>query len=219
MKISGAIFDMDGTLTDSMYVWQDIGRRYLVSCGVDPHESLWDDIKNMSLRQTTDYFISEYGLAKSREDIYHGINSLVEPMYRDEVLPKDGVIALLKMLSAKGVKMCVATATDRYLAEMALERNGLIDFFSEIFTCNIVGAGKDRPVIYEKALEHLGTLKSETLVFEDALYAIHTAKYAGFPVAGVYDRHAAKDSDEIKALADFYITDYRQDYTLIMEHI
>ena len=214
MKISGAIFDMDGTLTDSMYVWKDIGKRYLISCGITPRETLWNDIKSLSLKQTTDYFTCEYGLNQTCEEMCEGINSLVEPLYRDEVLPKEGVTALLKKLREYGVKMCVATATDRYLVELVLKKNGLLDFFSEIFTCTEVGAGKDNPLIFETALAHLGTPKNETYVFEDALYAIKTAKNAGFNVIGVYDYSSEKNTDEIKSIADFYINDYIRDITI-----
>lgn len=214
MKISGAIFDMDGTLTDSMFVWKDIGRRYLISCGITPRETLLQDIKNKSMWQVADYFMNEYGMKKTHEEIYEGIDALVEPIYREEVLAKDGVLLLLERLKARGVKMCVASATDRPLAEMVLAKTGLIDYFSEIFTCNMVGAGKDNPLIYEKALEHLGTPKDETLVFEDALYTIKTAKNAGFTVVGVYDASADRHTDEIKALVDFYITDYSHNYLI-----
>lgn len=212
MKISGAIFDMDGTLIDSMFVWMDIGRRYLVSCGITPRETLLQEIKNKSMWQVADYFINEYGLKKTHDEIYTGIDSLITPMYRDEVFPKNGVFLLLDRLKAQGVKMCVASATDRPLVEMVLEKNGLLEYFLDIFTCNSVGAGKDNPLIYEKALEHLGTPKDETLVFEDALYTIVTAKNAGFTVVGVYDVSADRHTDEIKTLADYYISDYSQDY-------
>ena len=215
MKITGAIFDMDGTLTDSMYVWKDIGKRYLISCGITPRETLWNDIKILSLRQTCDYFMNEYGLEKTYEEICNGINSLVEPMYRDEVLPKKGVIPFLQKLKERGVKMCVATATDRYLVELVLKKNGLFDFFSEIFTCTEVGAGKDNPLIFELAHAHLGTPKGETYIFEDALYAIKTAKNAGFKVVGVHDLSAKKNTAEIKSISDFYIHDYISDNVIL----
>jgi len=212
MKISGAIFDMDGTLTDSMFIWRDIGRRYLVSCGITPSETLWHDIKNMAMWQVADYFVNEYGLKKTHAEIYDGIDSMIEPMYRDEVLPKEGVFLLLDRLRAQGVKMCVASATDRRLVEIVLGKNGLLDYFSEIFTCNSVGAGKDNPLIYEKAREYLGTVKEETLVFEDAYYAIKTAKDAGFTVVGVCDESQERHRGEILELSDYYISDFKKDY-------
>lgn len=212
MKISGAIFDMDGTLTDSMFIWNDIGNRYLLANGITPKNNLWDDIKNLSMRQFTEYISKEYGIDKTGEEIFAGIDALVEPLYRNEVLAKDGVFLLLDRLQAKGVKMCVATATDIHLVKIVLEKLGLRKYFSAVFTCNEVGAGKETPVIYEKALEHLGTPKEETVVFEDALHAVITAKKAGFPVAGIYDQYADSQKDEIKAASDYFVQDYTIDY-------
>ena len=103
--------------------------------------------------------------------------------------------------------MCVATVTDRYLVEETLERLGVRHYFSEIFTCAEVGFGKDKPVIYQKALEHLGTEKSDTYVFEDMLFALNTAKTDGFHTVGVYDRHEVHQ-DELKELSDYYVLDF-----------
>ncbi len=214
MKISGAIFDMDGTLTDSMWVWEQIGNRYLESCGIDPKENVWQRVKSMTMRQTAEFFIDEYGLKKTVAEIYSGIYSLLEPIYRDEVHPKEGVVMLLERLKAQGVKMCVATATDYDIVKMVLESTGILGYFSEIFTCRMVGAGKESPLIYETALEHLGTKKDETFVFEDALHAVKTAKAAGFPVVGVYDASTDDAASEIKAVADYFISDYKFDYLM-----
>lgn len=211
MKISGAIFDMDGTLTDSMFVWEEIGKRYLISCGISPRDDLWNIIKDMSMPQVAEYFVTEYGLKKSENEIKDGVYSLIEPMYRDEVLPKVGVNEVLREFRDKGIKMCVASATDKDVVEMVLRKNHLLDYFCGVFTCGSVNASKEKPVIYERALEHLGTPKEETYVFEDALYALKTAKNAGFKVVGVFDPSAINESNEIKELSDFYISDYTKD--------
>ena len=212
MNISGAIFDMDGTLTDSMFIWMELGSRYLVSYGITPRENLLEEIKALTMWDTIDYIKREYGIHQTNDEIYRRIESLLWPMYRDEVLPKDGVFLLLDRLRERGVKMAVASATDKHIVEMVLEKTGLLGYFSEVFTCSSVGAGKDVPLIYEKALDSLGTPKEETAVFEDALYALTTAKNAGFPVVGVYDASAEKDRSVIEELSDFYITDYKKDY-------
>lgn len=212
MKISGAIFDMDGTLTDSMHIWQDIPSKYLTSCGITPRPGLYREIKGMSMQQISDYFRREYGLDKSVTEIFEGIDAIVEPLYREVSEPKPGVFSLLERLKEQEVSMCVASATDMHLVEMVLEQTGLRPYFSAVFTCNSVGAGKELPLIYEKALEHLGTHKEETLVFEDAHYAAATVKKAGFPLVGVYDVHEERNTQRIREMADFYIQDYRTDY-------
>ena len=212
MKITGAIFDMDGTLTDSMFIWNDLGSRYLISCGATPRGNIREQTKKLTVLETAEYFRTEYGLVKTDEEIYAGLNELLWPMYRDEAFAKDGVILLLDSLKKRDVPMVVATATDRHIVEMVLEKNGLLRYFSEIFTTGEVGAGKEAPLIFERALECLGTPKRETIVFEDTLYAIRTAKKAGFMVAGIYDDSQADLQDEIKAESDFYIDDYRKDY-------
>jgi beta-phosphoglucomutase-like phosphatase (HAD superfamily) len=103
--------------------------------------------------------------------------------------------------------MCIATATERYQVETALARCGMKQFFSGIFTCTEVGSGKDEPVIFRTALEHLGTERCNTIVFEDAYHAVLTAKNDGFLVAAIYDAHEDKQGD-IQQLSDVYLTDF-----------
>lgn len=209
MRIRGAIFDVDGTLLDSMFIWDTIGELYLRSIGYQPKENLNETFKNMSLRQAARYYQTEYGVTLSIDEIMDGVNAMLERYYRFEVPLKPGVAELLERLRQSGVKLCIATATDRHLVEAALDRCGVLSCFGEIFTCNEVGHGKDEPDIFEAALRFLGTRKEETIVFDDALYAVRTAKESGFPVAVIYDSHE-KNQKEIRALADFYIENFSQ---------
>ncbi len=217
MIIRGAIFDMDGTLTDSMHLWQDIGARYLLSLGLTPPEDLNNTIGVMTMEEVSNLFTESYGIKKTPLEIRNEINLLLEPLYGGDVQPKAGVTELLELLKSRGVKMCVATATDRHLAEIALEKTGLMDYFSEIFTCTMVGAGKEKPTIYEKSLEHLGTEKSATFVFEDALYAVETAKSAGFITVGVYDRFSQWAQERIRDIADIYLPDYSSEHISVFK--
>ena len=209
MRIRGAIFDVDGTLLDSMFIWDTIGETYLRSIGYQPKENLNETFKNMSLRQAARYYQTEYGVTQSIDEIMDGVNAMLERYYRFEVPLKPGAAELLERLRQSGVRLCIATATDRHLVEAALDRCGVLSCFGEIFTCNEVGHGKDEPDIFEAALRFLGTRREETLVFDDALYAVRTAKEAGFPVAAVYDSHE-KNQEGLRALADFYIEDFSQ---------
>ncbi len=209
MKIDGAIFDLDGTLLDSMFIWDAIGEDYLRSRGIEPHENLNERFKNMSLFQAACYYQSEYGLADSTDAIMVGINDMIQHFYMDKVLPKTGVPAFLDELKKRRIKMCVATATERHLAEAALSRVHLLSYFGEIFTCSLLGHGKDEPNIYHAAHCFLQTPKASTWVFEDALHAVRTAKSAGYPVIGVFDR-SADHADEIRALSDRYIRSFEE---------
>lgn len=213
--IKGAIFDLDGTLLDSMFIWDCIGETYLRSRGLEPKERLNETFKSMSLRQAADYYKSEYGMTGTVEDIMDGVNRMIEHFYVGEVRPKEGAAELLRLFQERGIQMCIATATDRHLVEAALKHNGLLEYFSEIFTCNNVGAGKDEPAIYEEALRQLGTDKDSTLVFEDALYAVETAAKAGFRVVGVFDQSEQPREAEIKEKAERYIRSFDEIRQLI----
>lgn len=204
MNLCGAIFDLDGTLLDSMTVWNTLGESYLKRRGILPKEGLGDRLKTMSLAQAASLFQSEYGLQEDVDQIIAGINGQIAEFYQNEVLPKRGVPAFLEKLRKKNVRMCIATATDRGLAEAALRRNGLLDYFVDILTCSAVGSGKDTPAVFDAALRALGTAKEETVVFEDALHAIETAKGAGYWVAAMQDDAAEPYRERIVGLADGY---------------
>ncbi len=205
--LKGVIFDFDGTLFDSMFIWDNAGETYLRSIGKEPHEDLQKVLKPMSLLQSAGYIKEHYDIPLSIEEIVDEINRTVEDFYFHTVEPKPGVIAFLTELDRKSTKMCIATATDRYQVEAALTRCGMRHFFSEIFTCTKVGSGKDSPLIFRAAMEHLKTDRSNMVVVEDAWHAIQTAKDDGFMVAAVYDAHESRQSDVCET-ADVYLPDY-----------
>ena len=207
--LTGAIFDFDGTLLDSMFIWDTIGEDYLRTLGKEPHEDLKETFMTLTLEEAAEYYREHYKVTLSVAEIVDSINTMVEGIYRTKVTLKPGVMAYLRLLKESGVKMCVATVTDRYLVEDTLERLGILHYFSEIFTCAEVGYGKDKPIIYQKALEHLGTVKEETFVFEDSLFALETAKTDGFPTVGVYDMHESRQ-EEMKRLADCYVRSFEE---------
>lgn len=212
--IKGAIFDLDGTILDSMFIWSDIGYKFLEMKNIQVPEGSDQQFTTMSLQQAAEYYIEHFDNTATIEGIINDINMLVESFYFNEVLKKEGVEEFLQFLKDKGVKMCIATATDKYMVEKALERNGLLHYFSEIFTCNGVGAGKDTPKIYDVALEHLGTEKKNTFVFEDALYAIVTANKADYNVIGIKDVSEKAEPEEIKKHCKAFIENYSEIYKL-----
>ena len=205
--LKGLIFDFDGTLFDSMFIWDTAGEVYLRSIGKEPEADLQKVLKPMSLLQSAQYIREKYDIPLSVEEIMDGVNRTVEGFYFHTVEPKPGVIAFLEELHRRNIKTCIATATDRYQVEAALQRCNMLHFFSEIFTCTEVGSGKDRPDIFRKAMEHLQTDRSTTAVVEDAYHAVYTAKQDGFYVVGVHDLHESRQQ-ELLHLADVYLSDY-----------
>lgn len=203
-KVEGIIFDVDGTLLDSMPVWKNVGLRFLESVGISPKEDTEERLRSMSLYDAAVYYKEECNVPMTVEEIIDRINGMIEHFYLNEEALKPGVRELLESLYNAGVKMCIATATDRYLIEGALKNNGIDKYFGKIFTCGEVGAGKESPLIFDQAMKYLGTSKDNTVIFEDALYSIRTAKTAGYTVIAVEDKQAGNPEDIVN-LADFYM--------------
>ena len=199
-----AVFDVDGTLLDSMSVWEDIGERYLADQKIAVRENLRDALRTMSLEQGAAWLRKEYQLKKSIPQIIEEVLKIVSDFYRFAVPLKSGVEETLEWLRARNVKMVVATSGNRELAEAALERNGIRDYFEQIYTCTEVGAGKDEPLIYLKAADFMQAEPKDTFVFEDALHAAETAKKAGFVVVGVYDQGNRENIFRMKEVCDCY---------------
>jgi len=205
MAIRGAIFDMDGTLTESMHLWIEIGRRYLEGLGykVSPEQN--HEMTRMLLEPMALYMQDEFGLAKSQEQIIAEINRIVEPGYFEDVAVKPTVVESLEAMQERGIRRCVATATDRHLTEACLKRNGIDRFFSAIFTCGEEHCNKRTSQIYDKARAHLGTSPEETYIFEDTYVSILGAKQSGCRVVALEDRWSEKKRDLIKETADVYV--------------
>ncbi len=209
MRVKGIIFDFDGTLFDSMSIWETAGKDYLASLGITAKEDLRKALKTKSLLQSAEYLNEHYSLNKTTEDVMAGINKTVEDFYFYRAMPKAYAVAALEGFLERGIKMCIATATDRYQVEAALKRCDMLKFFDYIFTCTELGHGKDEPHIFDFACASMGLAKSEVAVFEDAYHAAYTAKYAGYFVVGVYDRYEKKGK-ELENIADVYVNGFSE---------
>lgn len=207
--IKGIIFDVDGVLLDSLSIWKDLGARYLKSLGARPKEGLGEILFSMSMEQGADYLKENYALKESQSEILDGIGSMLEDFYYYEVLIKPGVRELLEYMKTKGIRMTAATSSPRLHVERALERNGILKYIDKIFTNAEIGTSKHSPDIYNAAAKYMGTKPEETLVFEDSLYALKTAKAAGFIAVGVYDANGEGDQEGVKDTGDSYITDMK----------
>ena len=216
MKITGAIFDMDGTLLDSMDYWAIVAGEYLKSKGVTPFD---DDNRHFLEDGLSAWYkraVESHGLKDSLEEATAAIYDFMANYYQTVVKVKDGARELLEKLKNKGVKICLATATDKKYVIKILEKLGIYHYFSGIFTTREVGVGKRSPKIYHVATEFLGTDPKTTYVFEDAHYAIKTCHDNGINVVGIYDKNVFVPKEEIKSLCNYYI-DENDKYSLDIE--
>jgi len=204
--IRGAIFDLDGVLLDSMGIWKDLGARYLRSLHIQPEPGLNEILFAMSMEQGAAYLKEHYPLPQSEAEIGEGIARMLEDYYFYEVPAKPGAAALLNFLAERGIPMAAATSSPRTHVTRALERLGLLPYLQAVFTTGEVGVSKHEPAIYHLAAERLGTAPEETLVFEDSLYALKTARAAGYCTVGVFDVHGEEDQAGLKATAEVYLT-------------
>ena len=204
-----AIFDMDGTLIDSMPFWRDLSKDFLGSKGITVlPPDLGEVLKTMTMRDSAVYFTETLGVAGTPEQANEEMTAIMETHYRAHIPLKPGVRDYLEVLRQRGVRMCVASATPTPLADACLRRLEVRDWFEFLLSCDDVGAGKRSPAIFLEAARRLRAAPGDTMVFEDALHAARTAQDAGFPVAAVYDAGTGDDWPDLEALAEETIRDW-----------
>lgn len=201
--IEGAIFDADGTLLDSMGMWDTVGERYLASLGVAARPGLRQILFPLSLSQCAVYLKESYALPQSHQEIENGINGTIRTFYCHEVQAKAGAKAFLTALRQHGVAITLATATDRAVITKGLERTGLLPLLDDLITCGDLGVDKRTPTIFHYARDKMGTATEATWVFEDAVHAAQTAYQAGYWVAGVADPYS--DQAALQATCHLYL--------------
>ena len=204
------IFDLDGTLIDSMPVWQNTGAHFLENHGFTPPEDLHKIVKTQTLYQTAEYFRDTLGVPCTVEEIIDEVISFVEEQYRTAIPLKPYVREFLEKQKAEGTKMCILTASEDSYIGYALDRLDIRKYFDFIMTCTETGHYKTEPDVFEIAMKKLGGTKEDTFVFEDALYAVEGAKKGNFKVYAIADPITETDSTAIRAAADRYINSYSE---------
>lgn len=202
----GAIFDMDGTLLDSMRVWKRLTQGYLKQFGLHVTDEEYAACEGFSQPQVAQYFADRYPqLPGGAAGLMEGMDQLITARYETVAKPKDGVLPFLDGLRRRGVKMAIATLTARRHAEKALRDRDMLDYFDFMLTIEDVGVSKYQPDIYLMSAERLGLTPADCVVFEDAPYACTTAKKAGFRVCGVVEAAYAAGEQELRASSDLII--------------
>ena len=210
MNITGAIFDMDGTLVDSLMcwdvLWQRLGKKYLGNEAFRPDPVTEKAVRTLTLLDAMTLVHENCSVGESGPELWQFTTDMMVDFYENDVKLKAGVLEFLEFLHARGVKMCIASATAPDLIAIAMRTCGLDKYFSKVISCNDVGKGKEHPDVFFAAHEYLGTSKESTWVFEDSVVAIETAGKAGFKTVGIYDKYNF-GLDRIAKLSTIYIDD------------
>ncbi len=194
---------MDGTLVDSMGYWTGLAVEYLAGLGIrEIPADLPGRLMSMTMAQGAALLIQTFGLAVDAQELVAQQNAVMAGHYRRDIPLKPGVRAYLGALRARGVSMCVASATAEPLVEACLTRLGIREFFQFVLSCESLGVSKERPDIFHLAARRLGAEPGEVAVYEDALHAARTAKEAGYYLVAVYDESAQDRWEELQSLAD-----------------
>ncbi|MCR5741902.1 MAG: HAD family phosphatase [Gammaproteobacteria bacterium] len=202
-----AIFDLDGTIVNSMDYWSLTPITYLKRKGVqiNSEKEVSDTFLGMSLMEAANYYKNNYGIKDSLDDICGEIDSIMEYYYMNEVDIKSGMRELIESFDKLNIKMAIATATDKYLVKKVLKKLSLDKYFSFIITSNEAGSSKRKPDIYERCSEHFNVSYNDSLILEDLPYGIISGRSIGFKTVGVYDAPSIHHQEQIKKNAHYYV--------------
>lgn len=207
-NIKAAIFDLDGTLVDSMWVWDQIDIEYLNNKGIEVPENLNDEIAHLGFSQVANYFKERFNLEDSLDTIKDDWNSMAKEYYSNKIELKKGVVEFLRFLKDSKIKIGLATSNSKELLEAALKSNEIYEFFDSITITDEVGIGKHEPNVYLLSAEKMNVEPKDCIVFEDIVQAVKGAKKAGMRIIAIEDERSLNDKEELISLSDDYINDF-----------
>lgn len=208
--VKGVIFDLDGTLFDSMWVWREVDTQFVKNHGLPVEEDYLEALKSMNFTECAEYTRKRYGLTLSDAEMMAEWDSLAKKAYAEDVALKAGVKEYLSFLKEKGIKTSVATSCYLSLCMPTLKRHDIEGIFDAMTTKDEDPRSKEHPDIFLRAAEKIGLKPEECAVFEDILTAVKTAKGAGFITVGVADNASLSEKEEIATVADMYINDFHE---------
>ena len=209
MNIKGVIFYLDGTLLDSTEMWKGAAARYIMSLMKTPEPYIWEKTKDMTIPVLSHYLKEEYRIATTEDKIARGFNTILRENYIESVDFNEYVPIVLEKYKQRGVQMAITTSTAYHIVDEILIRLGLRDYFKYIITTESTES-KEHPQLFRDALEALGTSIEDTVVVEDGLIGIRTAKEAGLYVIAMHNEEYADEEETIRQVADEYIYSFKE---------
>ena len=197
-----AIFDLDGTLFDSMWVWEKLAYNYLLDKGIEAPLDIRENLKEYSLRESCDVLKERYNLSETPDEINNQMEEMLKKYYFEEIEIKPGAKELLQKMSEIGIRIVAATATADWLSKAASKRLGIYDYFEIFQTCKAVGIEKFDPKFYKIIIEQLEIEPDNIWLFEDALHSIKAGNKCGIKIAAIREESARSDWDEIEEVSD-----------------
>lgn len=205
-----AIFDLDGTLIDSMGVWEKIDKEFLKKRGKSIPIDYIEKINSMSFREVAKYTIERFNLKESVEELIKEWNEMAIYEYANNIKTKPNVEKYLKKLKENNIKIGLATSSPKVLYEPVLKNNNIYDYFDVLTSLEDVKRDKNYPDIYLLVAKILNLNPQDCVGFEDILIAVNTMKKANFKVIGVYDKYSNFETDKIKKVSDKFIYDFKE---------
>ena len=209
-NIEGAVFDLDGTLLDSSWVWEKVDEKFLGDRGFQVPDDYVDEISPLGAERAAVYTIERFGLNEDKDDIVREWIEMAKKEYATEVVCKPYAKEFLEELHKLNIKMAVATSSDRELFMKTLEREGILKYFQKIVTVDEVERGKGYPDIYEEAARRIKVNPHKCLVFEDILAGVTGASLGEFNVVAVFDEKSKHNWEKIKSISKYCINDYKE---------
>jgi HAD superfamily hydrolase (TIGR01509 family) len=207
-SLSVAIFDLDGTLLDSMWVWHKVDEAFFAARGLALPPDYAQAIEAMTFRETAVYTVARFGLPESPEDLMAEWNAMSFSLYQNEVDLKPGAKAYLRKLRARGIKLAVATSLTTHVMQAVLERNGVLDWFDALTSADEVPRGKAYPDIYLLTAKKLGVAPEQCMAYDDIALSLGGIKAAGMAACAVYEPASRQDWDKMCTLADANISNW-----------
>lgn len=209
-NIEGTVFDLDGTLLDSSWVWEKVDEKFLGDRGFQVPDDYVDEISPLGAERAAVYTIERFGLNEDKDDIVREWIEMAKKEYATEVVCKPYAKEFLEELHKLNIKMAVATSSDRELFMKTLEREGILKYFQKIVTVDEVERGKGYPDIYEEAARRIKVNPHKCLVFEDILAGVTGASLGEFNVVAVFDEKSKHNWEKIKSISKYSINDYKE---------